>query len=489
MTARAIMLMGTGSEVGKSLIATGLCRAFADRGLKVRPFKPQNMSNNAAVTVEGGEIGRAQALQARAARAPASVHMNPVLLKPETNTGAQVIVQGRRTETLSAREFFTSRERYLPAILDSYRHLAREADLIVVEGAGSPAEINLRAGDLANMGFAEVADLRAILIGDIARGGVIASIAGTFHVLAEQDKARLQGFIVNNFRGDPSLFDEGVDFLERETGTGCLGVVPYFGSARKLPAEDAVSLEHARSFGKGVLRIAVLRLTRIANFDDLDPLKLEPGVTLTIVQPGEPLPGNSDLVIVPGSKSTVADLAELRHQGWDIDLAAHARRGGAVLGLCGGYQMLGTAVHDPQGLEGAPGSAVGLGMLAVETVLTPDKRLKRVNGTHIASGMPISGYEMHLGETEGPDCARPFALIDGAGEGAVSADGRVIGSYLHGCFASDAFRAAFLKSLGAPIGGLAFEATVERVLDELSNHLAHHLDIDRILALASEVKI
>jgi adenosylcobyric acid synthase len=489
VTARAIMIMGTGSDVGKSLITAGLCRIYADRGLRVKPFKPQNMSNNAAVTADGGEIGRAQALQARAARVSPSVHMNPLLLKPESNIGAQVIVQGRRGVTMSAREFFAARTRYLPAILDSFRRVAHDADLIIVEGAGSPVEINLRSGDLANMGFAEAADLPAVLVADIHRGGVIAAISGTFHVMTPADAARLKGFIINNFRGDPSLFNEGKHFLEHETGVACLGVVPHLDAAKKLPAEDAVSLEHAGSYGEGIVRIAVLRLPRIANFDDLDPLKLEPGLTLTIVQPGEPVPGNANLVIVPGSKSTIADLAALRREGWDIDLAAHMRRGGAVLGLCGGYQMLGKAVHDPEGLEGPPGSVTGLGFLEVETTLVREKTLRRVSGTHRATGAPISGYEIHLGATSGPDCARPFAMIGSAGDGAVSGNGRAMGTYLHGCFVGDEFRAAFLESLGAGTSDLAFDTMVEQTLDGLADHLARHLDIDRIRALASAVAI
>jgi adenosylcobyric acid synthase len=489
MTARAIMIMGTGSDVGKSLITAGLCRAYAGRGLSVRPFKPQNMSNNAAVAVDGGEIGRAQALQARAARIPPSIHMNPVLLKPETMTGAQVIVQGKRTESLTAAEFFAHRVRYLPAILESFHRLAAGCDLIIIEGAGSPAETNLRDGDLANMGFAAAADVPALLVGDIHRGGVIASIIGTFRVLAGTDAHRLKGFIINNFRGDPSLFDDGVAYIERETQTPCLGIVPFLASAVRLPAEDAVSLERTRTDHAGPFRIAALRLPRIANFDDLDPLRLEPGVTLGIVQPGEAIPGNIDLVIVPGSKSTIADLAALRQEGWDVDLLAHVRRGGAVIGLCGGYQMLGRSVHDPQGLEGPRGSAAGLGLLDVETTLLAGKTVRQVSGTHVASGTSLTGYEIHLGDTRGPDCARPFAMLDGAADGAMSASGRIMGTYLHGSFACDAFRSAFLKGLGARSSDLSFEATIECVLDDLAQHLERHLDLDRIVALASVVKM
>ena len=484
---RAIMFMGTGSDVGKSLIVAGLARAFANRGLRVQPFKPQNMSNNAAVTEDGGEIGRAQALQARAAKVHPSVHMNPVLLKPETTTGAQVIVQGQRQESMTARQYFRTRLKYMGAVLDSFHKVAAKADIVLVEGAGSPGEINLRDGDLANMGFAEAADLPAILIGDIHRGGVIASIAGTFDILPQADRNRLKAFLVNKFHGDPELFSEGQTFLESRTGAPCVGIVPHFEAARSLPAEDAVALEDVLTTCRNGLRISVLRLPRIANFDDLDPLRLEPGVTLTFVQPGEPIPADTRLVIIPGSKSTVSDLAAVRKEGWDIDLLAHVRRGGLVLGLCGGYQMLGRLVSDPQGLEGAPGSVPGLGLLDVETTLLPDKTLTRISGTHVPSGTALDGYEIHLGKTTGVDCARPFALLEGRPDGAINASGQVMGSYLHGCFSSDEFRAKFLTSLGIHASDLRFEATIERVLDDLAAHLEANLDLDLILSLAKEL--
>ncbi len=385
MTAKAFMLMGTGSDVGKSLIAAGLARAFANRGLRVMPFKPQNMSNNAAVTEDGGEIGRAQALQARAARQSSSVHMNPVLLKPETNTGAQVIVHGKRVATMSAREFFKNRQQFMPAILESYQKLSRQADLVIVEGAGSPAEVNLRDGDLANMGFAEAANIPAFLVGDIHRGGVIASIIGTLVVLSDEDRARLKGFMINKFHGDKKLFENGRIYLEAKTGLPCLGVVPHFAKANNLPAEDAVALEHSLAGQNGACKVVVLRLPRIANFDDLDPLRLEPGVSVIFLEAGKPIPGNADLVIIPGSKSTIADLNALRAAGWDIDLVTHVRRGGRVLGLCGGFQILGRSIHDPQGLEGAAGSVSGLNLLKIETTLVAQKTLERVTGTHMAS--------------------------------------------------------------------------------------------------------
>ncbi|MCB1380499.1 MAG: cobyric acid synthase [Alphaproteobacteria bacterium] len=487
MTARAIMLMGTGSDVGKSLIVAGLCRAFRRRGLRVMPFKPQNMSNNAAVTADGGEIGRAQALQARAAGHQASIHMNPVLLKPENTTGAQVVVQGQWQASMTARDYFRNRRQFMPAILDSFHSLAAQADLVIVEGAGSPGEINLRDGDLANMGFAQAANVPAVLIGDIHRGGVIASIAGTFHILPEGDAKRLKAFIINKFYGDPALFSEGRRFLEQQTGTPCLGIVPHFAAARQLPAEDIVSIEDTQLSSSATTDIYVLRLPRIANFDDLDPLRMEPGVSVCFVQPGEAIPARSRLVIIPGSKSTIADLAALRAEGWDIDLAAHVRRGGLVLGLCGGYQMLGRRIHDPAGLEGSAGSAPGLGLLDVTTTLAPDKTLTRVTGHHVASGTPLSGYEIHLGQTFGPDCKRPFAMIGTAPDGAVSASGQVMGTYLHGCFASDDFRRAFLAALGAPASRLRFDDLVERTLDDLALHLETHLDVDRILSLAEPV--
>ena len=484
---RAIMFMGTGSDVGKSLIVAGLARAFANRGLRVQPFKPQNMSNNAAVTADGGEIGRAQALQARAAKVPPSVHMNPVLLKPETTTGAQVIVQGQRQESMTARQYFRSRMKYMGAVLDSFHKVAAMADIVLVEGAGSPGEINLRDGDLANMGFAEAADLPAILIGDIHRGGVIASIAGTFDILPENDRDRLKAFLINKFHGDPELFSEGRTFLETRTGTPCVGIVPHFEAARRLPAEDAVALEDTLTSTENGVRISVLRLPRIANFDDLDPLRLEPGVTLTFVQPGEAIPGDSRLVIIPGSKSTVSDLDALRKEGWDIDLLAHVRRGGLVLGLCGGYQMLGRLVSDPHGLEGTPGNTPGLGLLDVETTLLADKTLTRVTGTHGPSGAALEGYEIHLGKTSGVDCERPFAVLEGRPDGAISPTGQVMGSYLHGCFGSDAFRTKFLISLGIQASELRFEETVERTLDALAAHLETNLDLDLILSLAKEL--
>jgi len=479
----AVMVQGTGSYVGKSTLVAGLARALVHRGLRVAPFKPQNMSNNAAVAADGGEIGRAQAVQARAAGLVPSVHMNPVLLKPEADTASQVIVQGRRVGILRA--FGEGRRDLMPAVLDSFERLCATADIVLVEGAGSPAEINLRDGDIANMGFAEAADVPVVLAGDIDRGGVIASLVGTHAVLPASERARIAAFLVNKFRGDAVLFDDGLTAIERMTGWPCLGVVPWLPAAAWLPAEDAVELEARTATAADAVTVVVPMLSRIANFDDLDPLALEPGVILRFVRPGEPLPADASVVVLPGTKSTLADLAFMRAQGWDIDLAAHVRRGGAVLGLCGGYQMLGRTVTDPEGIDGRAGTTQGLGLLDVDTTMLPDKAVRKVQARHVASGTEVSGYEIHLGHTEGADCARPVLSIDGRPDGASSADGRVQGTYVHGLFTEDAFRRAWLAQLGVA-STLAYEARVEGALDALADHLERHLDVDRILAIARQ---
>ncbi len=492
MPARSLMFQGTGSSVGKSLLVAGIARACLRRGLAVRPFKPQNMSNNAAVTAEGGEIGRAQALQARAAGVAASVHMNPVLLKPQSDTGAQVVVQGRIFGTAAARDYQRLKPTLLPAVLESFARLKAEADLVLIEGAGSAAEINLRQGDIANMGFARAASVPVVIIGDIDRGGVIASLVGTKAVLDPTDAALIEGFIVNKMRGDPTLFAEGMSAITRATGWPALGLVPYFPGAALLPAEDAVDLGEPAPIGlSGAtpgaqrIRIAVPRLPCIANFDDLDPLRAEPGVDLVLVAPGQALPAPCDLVILPGSKATVSDLAALRAEGWDIDLAAHRRRGGRILGLCGGYQMLGRGIADPDGIEGRPGRVAGLGLLDVETVLTGEKSLAEVAGTSLEDGVPFAGYEMHVGRTEGPDTARPLLrFADGRLDGAASPDGRVGGTYVHGLFADDCQRRAWITRLGGRPGRHNHAALVEDLLDRFAAHLEEHLDIDRLLTLA-----
>ena len=483
MTARALMFQGTGSDVGKSLIVAGLCRAYARRGLSVRPFKPQNMSNNAAVTIDGGEIGRAQALQARASGVAPSVHMNPVLLKPQSDIGSQVVVQGRVVGAARAREYQALKPKLMGAVVDSFARLKREADLVLVDGAGSAAEINLREGDIANMGFARAVACPVVLIADIDRGGVFAQILGTKAALAADDAATVAGFIVNKFRGDASLFESGMATIAERTGWRGFGLIPFFPAAARLPAEDAFGLANRRARADAPVTVAVPMLSHIANFDDFDPLKLEPAARLAFVHPGEPIPV-CHLIILPGSKATIADLAYLREQGWHIDLFAHVRRGGRVLGICGGYQMLGRRVADPNGLEGPVGAVEGLDLLDVETTLSGEKTLEHVEGACVVNGAPFAGYEMHVGKTHGPDCARPMlSFADGRRDGAISADGRVMGAYVHGLFTVDRQRKAWLSALGAS-SEIDYEATVDRTLDELADHLEAHLDCDAMLKLA-----
>lgn len=482
---KAIMIQGAGSNVGKSMLVAGIARACVRRGLSVAPFKPQNMSNNAAVTVDSGEIGRAQALQALACGLEPIVDMNPVLLKPETDIGAQVIVQGKRFATMKARDYGKQKGQLMPAVLESFRRLASQYDIVIVEGAGSPAEVNLRAGDIANMGFAEAAQVPVVLIGDIDRGGVIAQIVGTQVVLPEADRSLIKGFAINKFRGDPQLFDEGLNIIRDMTQWTSLGVIPWFADAWKLPAEDVMDVASRKG---GAIKIAVPRLNRIANFDDLDPLSSTPEVSVEIVEAGRPLPADADLILIPGSKSTIADLAHFRAQGWDVDLAGHVRRGGRVLGICGGYQMLGKQIIDDDGIEGAPSRVDGLGLLDIVTVMKPQKRLARSTATYLPTGDAVSGYEIHIGETTGADCDRAWLSLDGRGEGAASPDGRIRGCYLHGLFTADSFRAAFLAELGAVHPVTSYAQGVEDTLDALADHLEAHMDIDALLMLAGEVQ-
>jgi adenosylcobyric acid synthase len=444
------------------------------------------MSNNAAVTSEGGEIGRAQALQARACGTPPATDMNPVLLKPQSDHGAQVVVRGRVLCSLRAKDYATLKPDLMPAVLDSFERLSKQADLVLAEGAGSPAEINLRKADLANMGFAEAADIPVALVGDIDRGGVIASIVGTALLLPTREKDRIKGFVINKFRGDIDLFSRGVEIISERTGFEPLGVVPYFLDAGQLPAEDSVAIGRLRNNARGdVIRVVVPVFSRIANFDDLDPLIAEPDVEVDFVEAGRALPGDADLVVLPGSKATLADLQFMRHQRWDQDLFAHLRRGGWVLGLCGGYQMLGRRVADPDGIEGPPNEAEGLGLLDVDCSLGGEKTLVEAAGTDRASGEPVQGYEMHVGVTSGPALARPMLDLNDRPEGAVSADGRVAGCYLHGLFAADGFRHDYLRRIRERSrSGLAYEARIESVLDGLADHLEAHLSLDRILQLA-----
>ena len=487
--AGAIMIQGAGSNVGKSVIVAGLCRHFTNAGLVVRPFKPQNMSNNAAVTSDGGEIGRAQALQAMACRTPATVDMNPVLLKPESETGAQVIVRGKRRASMRAAEYTEYKAGLLDEVLESFERLKSQADLVIVEGAGSPAEVNLRKGDIANMGFARAAGVPVVLVGDIDRGGVIASLVGTHAVLDPEDREMIKGFLINKFRGDTALFADGMTAIEEATGWKGLGILPWFPDATKLPAEDILDLQHRHSprkrddKGNRGVHIAVPVLKRIANFDDLDPLANEPDVALTLVGEGEAIPGDADLVIIPGSKSTISDLAYLREQGWDIDIKAHVRRGGMVLGLCGGYQMLGKRISDPEGIEGPKDEVEGLGLLDVKTVLGERKTLTSVYAHSVPFGVRLEGYEIHIGQTGGPDCKRPFIKVDGHPEGAISQNGMGIGTYIHGIFSSLEFRKAFLSDLAnqceriGKFGLLEIDRSVEAVIDKFACSIEEQIDI------------
>ncbi len=478
----AVMLQGTGSDVGKSVLVAGLCRAFANRGLSVRPFKAQNMSNNAAVTPDGGEIGRAQATQAMAARVAPSVDMNPVLLKPQGDRTSQLIVRGRVRGTLPAARWREGREGLLEEVLASYWTLCGAADIVVVEGAGSPAEINLRPGDIANMGFARAAGVPVILVGDIDRGGVIASLVGTRAVIDPADAAMIHGFLVNKFRGDPALFEDGYQAIAERSGWRGFGVVPWLPEAVRLPSEDAVVLERRIAGGDGRIVIACPITARISNFDDLDPLRLEPAVELVMVPPGQPIP-DAALIVLAGSKATIADLAFVRAQGWDIDILAHHRRGRPVLGLCGGYQMLGRTIADPDGIEGPPGQVAGLGLLDIDTILAGAKTLRPVTGT--ALGVPFEGYEMHIGVTTGADTRRPAGhFADGRADGAVSADGLTTGTYVHGLLGDERQRHAWLNRIGANGVGPDHRASIDAALDAIAATLERHVDIDAILALS-----
>lgn len=477
----SIMIQGTGTNVGKSVLVAGLARALRHRGLTVMPFKPQNMSNNAAVTTDGGEIGRAQALQALAAHQPAHTDMNPVLLKPESSKGSQVVVHGKRLTTVAAKDYSQLKPTLMLKVMESFERLANQCDIVLVEGAGSPAEINLRASDIANMGFASEARVPVILAGDIDRGGVIAQLVGTSQILPPSDRELIKGFIINKFRGDVSLFSDGYEAIKSKTGWEGLGIAPWFENVNQLPAEDSMDI-HSKFDGS--FKIAVPKLARIANFDDLDPLKIEPNVSLTIVEPGNAIPGDTDLVILPGTKSTIADLEFLRTQGWDIDIFAHVRRGGRVLGICGGFQMLGTSITDPDGIEGPAGSVNGLGLLDVQTRMTPTKTTKEVSGHVIASNVPVKGYEIHIGETVGPDCSRPWLVVDQKKLGATSPCGRIQGSYLHGIFAGDAFRRDYLGNFAVETSSKSYHLRIDETLDALAEHLEKHLNINRMLDIS-----
>lgn len=476
-----LMIQGTTSDAGKSTLVAGLCRVLARRGVSVAPFKPQNMALNSAVTADGGEIGRSTALQALAAGVEAHSDMNPVLLKPESDRGAQVILRGRVHGHMDALDYHAYKRIARESVLEAWQALSARHDVIIAEGAGSPAEINLRENDIANMGFAEAVDCPVVLVGDIDRGGVFAQLVGTLELLSESERARTRGFIVNRFRGDIALLEPGLDWLAERTGRPVFGTLPYL-QGLLLDAEDSLGLS-GRQSGETALRVVVPALPRISNHNDFDPLRLHPRVELTFVGPNRPIPP-ADLIILPGSKSTRADLAWLRAQGWEEAIMRHLRYGGRVLGICGGFQMLGSAIHDPEGLEGPAGASQGLGLLEFETHMLPGKRLRNVGGRLLPEGVPVVGYEIHQGVSEGPALARPFCELEGRPDGAVSADGRVMGSYLHGLFDRPEACAALLARCGlAEEGAVDLAAHRQAELDRLADALEQHLDIAAILAL------
>ncbi|MCY4305240.1 MAG: cobyric acid synthase [Aestuariivita sp.] len=474
---RAIMIQGTGSNVGKSLIVAGLARAFSKRGFSVAPFKPQNMSNNAAVTQDGGEIGRAQALQAKAAGIAPISDMNPILLKPETDTGAQLIVRGKRIKQQNALTYMSSRRDLLPVVKNSFKQIAQGRELVLIEGAGSPAETNLRKGDIANMGFATELNIPVILVGDIERGGVSAQIVGTHTVLNRQDQSQICGFGINKFRGEIRLLDDLLRDITQRTSWPNFGVIPWFNAAWKLPAEDIMDI---KSQGSGDLIIAVPQFARISNFDDLDPLAAEPSIQIKIIKPGRPIPGNANLVMLLGSKSTISDLAFLRAQGWDVDIAAHIRRGGHLIGLCGGFQMLGQTIEDPNGIEGKATKVNGLGYLEIKTILTKRKRLANQKACCTLSNSNVEGYEIHMGRSTGNSLSKPWFKMDGKNEGAIANGGQIKGTYLHGIFISDEFRASFLNNFGQK-SQIAHDDEIEKTLNDLSKHLETYMNLDHIL--------
>ena len=473
----ALMVQGCTSDAGKSVLCAALCRILARRGLRVAPFKPQNMALNSAVTVDGGEIGRAQALQALAARVPAEIDFNPILLKPSSDKRAQVIIHGQAMSELSARDYHEYKPRAMQAVLESWGRLCQRFDAIIVEGAGSPAEINLRARDIANMGFAEAVDCPVILVADIDRGGVFAHLVGTLDLLSPSEQARVKGFVINRFRGDIKLLESGLSWLEARTGKPVLGVLPYL-HGLYLDAEDAVPRYQEAKAGTR-LKVIAPAYPRISNHNDLDPLRFHPEVDFSFVGPHDPVPA-ADLIVLPGSKAVCNDLQWLREMGWEEALRRHLRYGGKLIGICGGLQMLGRQIHDPQGFEGTPGSQPGLGLLDYETSLLREKTLQNVSGTLTLPGSPaLTGYRIHMGVTHGPALAAPLALFDGQTEGAVSADGQIIATYCHGLFDNPAALDALLTWAGCR-PQVVFDANArrERDLDRLADAVEQHLRLD-----------
>ncbi len=478
----ALMVQGTTSDAGKSTLVAGLCRVLARRGARVAPFKPQNMALNSAVSADGGEIGRAQALQAQAAGVAPHSDMNPVLLKPNSDTGAQIVIHGRALTDMDARAYHEYKPRALAAVLESWRRLRAQYDCLLVEGAGSPAEVNLRERDIANMGFAEAVDCPVILVADIDRGGVFAHFLGTLECLSASERERVRGFVINRFRGDLGLLRSGLEWLERKTGKPVFGVIPYLHGLH-LDAEDAIKTEQGRKVEDGRLRVIVPVLPRISNHTDLDALRAHPQVELEFVGPGMRI-ARADLIVLPGSKSVQADLAWLEREGWATEIRRHLRYGGKLVGICGGMQMLGTRLDDARGLEGAPGSRPGLGLLDFATALGPHKRLRQVSGRLVGSGARVAGYEIHMGVSTGPALARAaIEFDDGRRDGALSADGQILATYVHGLFDAPEACAALLAWAGLerPLAQ-DYNALREASIDRLADALTGHLNLERLLA-------
>lgn len=475
-----LMVQGTSSDAGKSVAVTALCRLLHREGVCVAPFKPQNMALNAAVTVDGGEIGRAQALQAKAAGVDCHSDFNPVLLKPSSNTGAQVIIHGKALSAMEARQYHDYKPRAMAAVLESWTRLQQSYDCILVEGAGSPAEINLRDGDIANMGFAEAVDCPVILIADIDRGGVFAQLVGTLALLSESEQARIKGFVINRFRGDIALLQGGLDWLEERTGIPVLGVIPFV-EGLELSAEDAIT-SNSDAQSERRLRVAVPLLPRISNHTDFDPLRIHPEVEFAFIPPGKSL-GSRDLIVLPGSKNVRADLAFLRAQGWDREIYSHLRYGGKLIGICGGLQMLGTRIDDPEGIEDIAGSSVGLALLDFHTRLHADKQLRRVSGESWMA-TPVRGYEIHAGRSEGPALQRPFADLSSHRDGARSADGAILGSYIHGLFDEAETLAGLLRWAGLEQAqGLDIDSHLESEIDRIADTWRDHIDMEQVLSI------
>lgn len=477
-----LMVQGTTSDAGKSTLVTALCRWLRRQQVTVAPFKPQNMALNSAVTADGGEIGRAQAVQAEAAGLAPHTDMNPILLKPNSDVGAQVIIHGHAVSNMDAVAYHDYKRVAMEAVLASHRRLSEAYRVVMVEGAGSPAEINLRANDIANMGFAEAVDCPVILIADIDKGGVFAHLVGTLELLSASEQARVKGFVINRFRGDIALLQPGLDWLERRTGKPVLGVLPYLMDFH-LEAEDAIDLRQSAKAAH-TLRVVVPALPRISNHTDFDPLRLHPQVDLRFVGPGQAIPG-ADLIILPGSKSVRADLAWLRENGWDAAIHRHLRYGGKVLGICGGLQMLGERIADPLGIEGEAGQSEGLGLLTLTTELAAQKQLRNVRGHLLLGDAPIEGYEIHAGISQGPALElAAVRLEDGRMDGAVSADGQVLGTYLHGLFETPEACQALLGWAGLnEAQRIDYHALRERDIERLADMVEAHVDTARLKSL------